>query len=87
MNDFAFTSIPVPERQAKPRTRGLSMMIDWGMGLGRQADTLDSAGLYIDNAKIAGPIPRDVVPILRSPRRASDSRSTCSFSAGRWRLS
>ena len=58
MNDFAFTSIPVPERQAKPRTRGLSMMIDWGMGLARQADTLDSAGLYIDNAKIAGPIPR-----------------------------
>ncbi len=58
MTTHAFASIPVPERQAKPRTRGLNMMIDWGMGLSRQADTLDSAGAYIDNAKIAGPIPR-----------------------------
>lgn len=58
MNETAFLSIPVPERQAKPRTRGLSMMIDWGMGLSRQADTLESAGPYIDNAKIAGSIPR-----------------------------
>ena len=58
MSDYAFTSIPVPERQAKPRTRGLSMMIDWGMGLAHQADVLESAGVYIDNAKIAGTIPR-----------------------------
>lgn len=34
------------------------MMIDWGMGISRQADTLESAGLYIDNAKIAATIPR-----------------------------
>lgn len=58
MSTFAFSSLPVPERQAKPRSRGLNMMIDWGMGLARQADTLESAGLYIDNAKIAATIPR-----------------------------
>ena len=58
MTDFAFASIPVPEREGKPRSRGLNMMIDWGMGLCRQADTLESAGTYIDNAKIAGSIPR-----------------------------
>ena len=58
MLTHAFASIPVPERQAKPRTRGLNMMIDWGMGLQRQADTLESAGCYIDNAKIAATIPR-----------------------------
>lgn len=58
MSLFAFDSIPVPERQAKPRTRGLNMMIDWGMGLERQSDTLESAGPYIDNAKIAASIPR-----------------------------
>lgn len=58
MTTHAFASIPVPERQGKPRTRGLNMMIDWGMGLQRQADTLESAGLYIDNAKIAASIPR-----------------------------
>lgn len=58
MHEHAFASIPVPERGGKPRRRGLNMMIDWGMGLARQADTLESAGLYIDNAKIAGTIPR-----------------------------
>lgn len=55
---FGFENIPVPPRQEKPRTRGLSMMIDWGMGLARQEDTLASAGRYIDVAKIAGTIPR-----------------------------
>ncbi len=58
MSEHAFASIPVPDRQGKPRTRGLNMMIDWGMGLARQADTLDSACAYIDNAKIAASIPR-----------------------------
>lgn len=53
-----FASIPVPARQAKPRTRGISMMIDWGMGLERQRDTLESAGAYIDVAKVAATIPR-----------------------------
>lgn len=61
----AFSSFPMPERQDKPRRRGLSMMIDWGMGTGRQADTLKSAGHYIDFAKIAAGIarflPRDVL--------------------------
>ncbi len=54
----AFDNFPVPERQAKPRTAGLSMMIDWGMGLGRQVDAVASAGHMIDFAKIAAGIPR-----------------------------
>ena len=54
----AFDDFPVPERQAKPRTLGLAMMIDWGMGLGRQVDTVESAGDYIDFAKIAAGIAR-----------------------------
>jgi phosphosulfolactate synthase len=54
----AFETIPIPPRQAKPRTRGINMMIDWGMGLARQLDTLESAGPYIDIAKIAATIPR-----------------------------
>jgi len=33
-----FQSFPIPERQPKPRSRGLSMMIDWGMGITRQSD-------------------------------------------------
>jgi len=57
-SDTAFPDFPVPERQAKPRTLGLSMMIDWGMGIQRQADTVESAGAYIDFAKIAAGIAR-----------------------------
>ena len=56
--NFAFEQIPVPERQAKPRTAGLTMMIDWGMPPGLQEDCLESQGLYVDEAKIAAGIPR-----------------------------
>lgn len=58
VTETGFGSIPVPERQSKPRTRGLTMMIDWGMGLARQRDTLESAGPYVDVAKVAATIPR-----------------------------
>jgi len=54
----AFASIPVPARQGKPRSRGITMMIDWGMGLARQEDTIASAGGFVDLAKIAAGIPR-----------------------------
>jgi len=57
-NTFAFSQIPIPDRQAKPRTTGLTMMIDWGLPLGLQEDCLDSHGLYVDEAKIAAGIPR-----------------------------
>ncbi|WP_168666504.1 phosphosulfolactate synthase [Paraburkholderia sp. SG-MS1] len=63
--EFAYASFAVPERTAKPRKRGLSMMIDWGMGVARQRDTLESAGAYIDFAKVAAGIsrflPKDVL--------------------------
>ncbi len=55
---FAFENIPVPERQKKPRDRGLTMMIDWGLPLGLQKDCLEAQGIYVDEAKIAGSIPR-----------------------------
>ncbi len=61
----AFEDFPIPERQSKPRTLGLAMMIDWGMGIQRQDDTVESAGAYIDFAKIAAGIarfmPRDLL--------------------------
>ncbi|WP_454908184.1 phosphosulfolactate synthase [Variovorax gossypii] len=54
----AFGDFPIPVRQQKPRTLGLSMMIDWGLGFGCQADTVESAGAYIDFAKVAAGIAR-----------------------------
>ena len=56
--NFAFDQIPIPERQSKPRSKGLTMMIDWGLPPGLQKDCLDSHGLYIDEAKIAAGSPR-----------------------------
>ena len=55
---FAFDQIPIPDRQKKPRTKGLTMMIDWGLPPGHQEDCLENQGLYVDEAKIAAGIPR-----------------------------
>ncbi len=58
MIECGFQDIAVPERQEKPRTLGVTMMIDWGMPPGDQKDVIASSGLYIDKAKIAAGIPR-----------------------------
>ena len=48
----AFPSIFVTDRSEKPRTNGLTMIIDYGMGLTQQEDLLKTIGSYIDLAKI-----------------------------------
>ncbi len=55
---FLFSQIPIPERQSKPRSQGLTMMIDWGLPLGLQRDCIETNGFYVDEAKIAAGIPR-----------------------------
>jgi phosphosulfolactate synthase len=48
-----FAMIPVPERSSdKPRTRGLTMMMDWGLPLGMQRDWLQMIHPYVDLAKL-----------------------------------
>lgn len=48
-----FASVPLPaERTGKPRTSGLTMMMDWGLGRNRVADHLDLVAPYVDLAKI-----------------------------------
>jgi len=54
--ETAFSAIPLPDREAKPRSKGITMMIDWGLPVGLQADVVETAGHYIDMAKIAGSI-------------------------------
>jgi phosphosulfolactate synthase len=58
VREVGFQGIAVPQRQQKPRSRGLTMMIDWGMPLGQQEDVLACSGDLIDKAKIAAGIPR-----------------------------
>ncbi|MBV6303336.1 phosphosulfolactate synthase [Candidimonas humi] len=77
-----FQGFPIPERQNKPRTRGLSMMIDWGMGIHRQSDTVASAGEYIDFAKIAAGIARFMPSDLLSEKLANYAKHGISTSPG-----
>ena len=51
--DFYFASIPQGARSSKPRTVGRTMVIDWGIGLRRQADLTDTAAAFFEFAKVA----------------------------------
>jgi phosphosulfolactate synthase len=48
----AFASISIVARSEKPRGCGVTMIIDYGMGLRQQEDLLSVAGSYVDLAKI-----------------------------------
>jgi phosphosulfolactate synthase len=48
---FEFVKPPAGRSTAKPRNRGLTMMIDQGLGARHQLDLLEAAGAYIDLAK------------------------------------
>ncbi|MPZ15342.1 MAG: hypothetical protein GEU73_13110 [Chloroflexi bacterium] len=49
----AFSMIESPDRGGKPRTRGLTMMIDFGVPLGVQRDVLALGSEFVDLAKVA----------------------------------
>lgn len=61
----AFSDIDMSLRGGKPREKGLTMLIDWGMGLEAQDDIIQIAGPFIDLAKIAvgisGLLPLDLL--------------------------
>jgi phosphosulfolactate synthase len=56
--DWAFPEIAIPAWPAKPRERGITMVADWGFGLGRQQDLIDTAGYFVDLAKIVVAVSR-----------------------------
>lgn len=58
MQEKAFAQVKIPERPAKPRQAGLTMLVDWGLGAAAQADCLEIGAEYIDLAKIAVGISR-----------------------------
>lgn len=48
-----FGMVPLPgEREGKPRSSGITMMMDWGLPLGRVEDYLGLLAPYVDLAKI-----------------------------------
>ncbi|HEY8417063.1 MAG TPA: phosphosulfolactate synthase [Limnochordales bacterium] len=50
---LACVSYPISGRETKPRTRGLTMVIDKGLGLAKTHDLLETAADYIDFVKLA----------------------------------
>jgi len=55
---FEFIDLPAGRSSSKPRNNGLTMMIDWGLGLQRLEDALEMSGDYVDLGKIAVGTPR-----------------------------
>jgi phosphosulfolactate synthase len=45
-------AFPLPGRSKKPRTQGLTMVLDRGLGLGETKDLLDIAGDHVDIIKL-----------------------------------
>ncbi len=50
---FEFVPLPPERSLTKPRGSGLTMIVDWGVGLAAQRDLLELAGEYVDLAKVA----------------------------------
>jgi phosphosulfolactate synthase len=53
LHETAFPFVRVAPRPSKPRKAGLTAFADRGMGMGQVADLLETAGDYIDLAKLA----------------------------------
>ena len=61
MEDFtrkAFSEIVIPDWPPKPRERGITMVADWGFGLSKQQDLIETSGYFVDLAKIVVAISR-----------------------------
>ena len=54
----AFQEIVIPDWPPKPREKGITMVADWGFGLNRQKDLIESSGYFVDLAKIVVAISR-----------------------------
>jgi phosphosulfolactate synthase len=50
---FAFVELPPERTQVKPRHKGLTMVVDFGLPYRHAEDLLDTSGAYIDLMKVA----------------------------------
>jgi phosphosulfolactate synthase len=52
MNNIPFANVPLPEsRSTKPRKKGLTMMMDWGLAYRRAEDYMEVLAPYVDLVK------------------------------------
>lgn len=54
----AFQEIVIPDWPPKPRDWGITMVADWGVGLARQKDLIQTCGYFVDLAKIVVAVSR-----------------------------
>ena len=63
--ETAFQDIVIPQWPPKPREYGITRVADWGVGLVRQKDLIQTSGYFVDLAKIVVAIsrilPRDIL--------------------------
>ena len=80
MSEKAFEFLPMPERSAKPRSAGLTMVIDTGLGYHYTEDLLEICADYIDLWKLGWATtqlqPRSVPSSARIPSCGRSLSST-----------
>jgi phosphosulfolactate synthase len=54
----AFQEIVIPDWPPKPRDRGITMVADWGVGVAKQKDLIQTCGYFVDLAKIVVAVSR-----------------------------
>ncbi|MDE0169381.1 MAG: phosphosulfolactate synthase [bacterium] len=70
-------------RTGKPRARGITMVIDTGLGLSQTAELLDMAGQWIDHWKLSfGTSALVPEPVLRKKLELINSTGTLTFPGG-----
>ncbi len=81
----AFQCVAVPEFPPKPRQRGLTMVIDYGLGLPHQSGLIESAGYFLDMAKFATGLAR-VMPaeVLKQKIERYQRNGVHSFPGGQF---
>ena len=62
LNQAAFQSIHIPEFPAKPRESGLTMVVEYGLGLPYQQGLIDMAGFFLDLVKLGTGLVRILTP-------------------------
>ncbi|NNG00917.1 MAG: hypothetical protein HKM93_16130 [Desulfobacteraceae bacterium] len=52
LDEAAFQCVKIPEFPAKPRDRGITMVLEYGLGLPYQQGLIDAAGNFLDLVKL-----------------------------------
>ena len=75
----------LPERAAKPRSKGITHVLDKGLGLGQIADLVAVAGPYIDIVKLGWGTAYVTANLAQKIELYAATGSRCASAAPCWR--